>query len=80
MGKEFPLKPDQRGQDAGQEVPMRTPRQLYAAERIVYHPALLTCLHCGDLWVTWNSLAWDKTVQTLARLLSIPRDRAAALT
>jgi hypothetical protein len=71
MGKEFPLKPDQRGQDAGQEVPMRTPRQLYAAERIIYHPELLTCLHCGDLLVTWNYLAWDKTVQTLDRLLSI---------
>ena len=71
MGKEFPLKPDQRGQDAGQEVPMRTPRQLYAAERIIYHPELLTCLHCGDFLVTWNYLAWDKTVQTLDRLLSI---------
>jgi len=71
MGKECPLKPDQRGQDAGQEVPMRTPRQLYAAERIIYHPELLTCLHCGDLLVTWNYLAWDKTVQTLDRLLSI---------
>jgi Transposase, Mutator family len=71
MGKEFPLKPAQRGQDAGQEVPMRTPRQLYAAERIIYHPELLTCLHCGDLLVTWNYLAWDKTVQTLDRLLSI---------
>jgi hypothetical protein len=71
MGKAFPLKPDQRGQDAGQEVPMRTPRQLYAAERIIYHPELLPCLHCGDLLVTWNYLAWDKTVQTLDRLLSI---------
>ena len=50
---------------------MRTPRQLYAAERIIYHPELLTCLHCGDLLVTWNYLAWDKTVQTLDRLLSI---------
>jgi hypothetical protein len=50
---------------------MRTPKQLYAEERIMYRPALLTCLHCGDLLVTWNYLAWDKTVQTLERLLSI---------
>jgi hypothetical protein len=71
MGKESVLKPDQRGQDTGQEVPMRTPKQVYAKERIIYHPELLTCLHCGDLLVTWNYLAWDKTVQTLDRLLSI---------
>jgi hypothetical protein len=50
---------------------MRTPKRLYAEERIIYHPELLTCLHCGDLLVAWNYLAWDKTVQTLDRLLSI---------
>jgi hypothetical protein len=50
---------------------MRTPKQLYAEERIIYHPELLTCPHCGDLLVTCNSLAWDKTVQTLDRVLSI---------
>ena len=50
---------------------MRTPKQLYAAERIIYRPELLTCLHCGDLLVTWNYLAWDKTVQTLDRLIAI---------
>jgi hypothetical protein len=50
---------------------MRTPKRLYAAERIIYHPELLTCLHCGDLLVMWNYLAWDKTVQTLARRLSV---------
>jgi Transposase, Mutator family len=50
---------------------MRTPKRLYAAERIIYHPELLTCLHCGDLLVMWNYLAWDKTVQMLDRLLSI---------
>jgi Transposase, Mutator family len=50
---------------------MRTPKRLYAAERIIYHPELLTCLHCGDLLVPWNYLVWDKTVQTLERLLSI---------
>src|SRR4029434_1678748 len=57
MGKTSPLKLGQRGQDAGQEVPMRTPKQLYAEERIIYRPELLTCLHCGDLLVTWNYLA-----------------------
>ena len=50
---------------------MRTPKRLYAQERIIYHPELLTCLHCGDLLVPWNYLAWDKTVQTLDGLLSI---------
>lgn len=50
---------------------MRTPKRLYAEERIIYQPDLLTCLHCGDLLVTWNYLAWDKTVQTLDRLLSV---------
>jgi hypothetical protein len=50
---------------------MRTPKRLYAEERIIYHPELLTCLHCGDLLVAWNYLAWDKIVQTLDGLLSI---------
>jgi hypothetical protein len=50
---------------------MRTPKRLYAEERIIYHPELLTCLHCGDLLVLWNYLAWDKTVQTLDRRLSM---------
>jgi hypothetical protein len=50
---------------------MRTPKRVYAEERIIYHPALLTCLHYGALLVSWNSLAWDKTVQTLDGLLSI---------
>ena len=29
---------------------MRTPRQLYAAERIIYHPELLTCLTAVTSW------------------------------
>jgi hypothetical protein len=52
-------------------VPMRTPKRLYAEERIIYHPALLTCRHCGDLLVMSHYLAWEKTVQTLDRLLSV---------
>ena len=71
MGKESALKLGQRGQDARQEVPMRTPKQLYAHERMMYHPELLTCPHCGDLLVTCNYLAWDKTVQMLDRVLSV---------
>ena len=71
MGKASPLKFSQRGQDARAEVPMRTPKRLYAEERIIDQPELLTCLHCGDLLVPWNSLAWDKIVQTLDGLLSV---------
>ena len=50
---------------------MRTPKPLYAHERMIYHPELLTCPHCGDLLVTCNYLAWDKTVQRLDRVLSV---------
>jgi len=50
---------------------MRTPKPLYAHERLIYHPELLTCPHCGDLLVTCNYLAWDKTVQRLDRVLSV---------
>jgi hypothetical protein len=50
---------------------MRTPNGLYADERIIYHPELLTCPHCGDLLVMYNYLAWDKTVQTLHGVLSV---------
>src|SRR5712691_4926979 len=50
---------------------MRTPKPLYAHERRIYQPEFLTCPHCGDLLVTCNSLAWDKTVQTLDRVLSV---------
>jgi hypothetical protein len=73
MGKASTLKLGQRGQDAHQEVPMRTPKQLYAEERLIYPPDLLTCLHCGALLVPWNSLAWDKTVQRLDRVVSVAR-------
>ena len=71
MGQEFPLKLGQRGQDASEEAPMRTPKRLYAQQRIIYQPELLTCPHCGDLLVMCNYLAWDKTVQTLDRVLSV---------
>src|SRR6266446_6686888 len=50
---------------------MRTPKGLYAYERIIYHPELLTCPHCGELLVMDNHLAWDKIVQTLAGALSV---------
>ena len=50
---------------------MRTPKQFYAHERLMYHPDLLTCPHCGDLLVMCPSLAWDKTVQMLDRVLSV---------
>jgi hypothetical protein len=50
---------------------MRTPKRLYAQERLIYQPELLTCPHCGDLLVLCNYLAWDKTVQTLDQVLSV---------
>jgi len=71
MGKESALKLGQRVPDARQEVPMRTPKRLYAHERVIYQPELLTCPHCGDLLVMCNYLAWDKTVQMLDRVLSV---------
>src|SRR5438093_4245024 len=71
MGKTSPLKLGQRGPDARQEAPMRTPKRLYAQERLIYQPELLTCPHCGDLLVLCNYLAWDKTVQMLDRVLSV---------
>src|SRR5215813_5096361 len=71
MGKTSPLKLGQRGPDARPEVPMRTPKRLYAHERVIYQPELLTCPHCGDLLVMCNYLAWDKTVQMLDRVLSV---------
>src|SRR2546430_1683434 len=43
MGKESLLKHSQRGQDARQEVPMRTPKPFYAQERMISQPALLAC-------------------------------------
>src|SRR5205809_1284556 len=71
MGTISSLKRGQRRADARQEAPMRTPKRLYAQERMIYQPELLTCPHCGDLLVMCNYLAWDKTVQTLDRVLSV---------
>jgi len=50
---------------------MRTPKRLYAQQRIIYQPELLTCPHCDDRLALCNSLAWDKTVQTLQGVLSV---------
>ncbi|HSX81724.1 MAG TPA: transposase [Candidatus Saccharimonadia bacterium] len=50
---------------------MRTPKRLYSQERIIYQPELLTCPHCGNLLRMCNYLAWDKTVQTLDRVVSV---------
>src|SRR5213592_2038765 len=71
MGTISSLKRGQRRADARQEAPMRTPKRLYAQERMIYQPELLTCPHCGDLLVMCNYLAWDKTVQLLDRVLSV---------
>jgi hypothetical protein len=50
---------------------MRTPKRLYAQQRVIYQPELLPCPHCGDLLVMCNYLAWNKTVQTRDRVLSV---------
>jgi hypothetical protein len=50
---------------------MKTPKRLYAQQRLIDQPELLTCPHCGALLVMCNSLAWNKTVQTLDRGLSV---------
>ena len=50
---------------------MRTPKGLYAQQRLIYQPELLSCPHCGDLLVMSNYLVWDKTVQTLDHVLSV---------
>jgi hypothetical protein len=50
---------------------MRTPKRFYAQQRLLYQPELLTCPHGGNLLVMCNYLAWNKTVQTLARGLSV---------
>src|SRR5256712_1043957 len=71
MGKISPVKLGQRGPDARQEAPMRTLKRLYAQERLIDQPELLTCPHCGDLLVLCNYLAWNKTVQMLDRVLSV---------
>ena len=50
---------------------MRTPKPLYAQQRRIYHPELMSCPSCGDLLVGCNYLKWDKIVQTLKQVLSI---------
>ena len=50
---------------------MRIPKALYADQRIIYHPELLSCPSCGDLLVGCNYLKWDKIVQTLDQVLSL---------
>lgn len=50
---------------------MKTPKELYPNERIIYKPELSTCPHCKGKLVMYNYLAWDKTVQTLDRVLSV---------
>ena len=71
MGTPFSLYLGPRHQDSRLEIPMRTPRSLYAQQRIIYQPELLTCPHCGDRLKLCNYLAWDKVVQTLGGVLSV---------
>ena len=50
---------------------MRTPKELYPSERIIYKPELSACPHCKGSLVMYNYLAWDKTVQTLTGVLCV---------
>src|SRR2546428_172595 len=50
---------------------MRTPKLLYAQQRLIYQPEWPTCPHGGEVLVMCNYLAWDKTVQTLDQVLSV---------
>lgn len=50
---------------------MKTPKQLYPRERIIYHPEVSTCLVCGGPLRLRNTLLWDKTVQTLEGVFSV---------
>jgi hypothetical protein len=50
---------------------MRTPKELYPSERIIYKPEVSACPHCRGPLVMYNYLVWDKTVQTLDGVLSI---------
>jgi hypothetical protein len=50
---------------------MRTPKRLYAQQRTIYQPELLTCPHCGERLELCNYLAWDKIVQTLGGVFSV---------
>jgi hypothetical protein len=46
---------------------MRPPKRLYPEERIIYHPELLTCPHCGDLLVMWNYLVGTNLFDSLSK-------------
>lgn len=50
---------------------MKTPKQLYPSERIIYHPEVSACLVCGGPLMLLNTLLWDKTVQTLEGVFSL---------
>jgi hypothetical protein len=50
---------------------MRTPKELYPEKRIIYHPEMPTCAQCGSPIKLHNYLTWDKTVQTMTKVLSI---------
>jgi len=71
MGKKSRLKRSPHQQHASQEDPMRTPKRLYAQQRLIYQPEFPTCPHCGEVLVLCNYLAWEKTVQTLDQVLSV---------
>jgi hypothetical protein len=50
---------------------MKTPKRLYAQQRLIYQPEWPTCPHCGEVLVMCNYLAWNKMIQTLDAVLSV---------
>jgi hypothetical protein len=58
------------GKNSDERLPVRTPKELSTDERIIYHPELPSCPYCGGSLMLYNHLAWDKTVQTLDKVLS----------
>src|SRR4030095_11242156 len=71
MDQESLLQLSQCRQDTRVEVAIRTPKSLYAQQRIIYQPELLTCPHCGALLMLFTYLAGNKTVQTLCGVLPV---------
>jgi hypothetical protein len=59
------------GKNSGEKLPMRTAKKLDINDRIIYHPELCGCIHCGGGLKLYNYLSWDKTVQTLDGVYSI---------
>jgi rRNA maturation protein Nop10 len=50
---------------------MRTPKELYSMQSVVYTCELETCPRCGSPLVAWPYVSGPKTLQTLTEVLTI---------